>query len=188
VAYSFFCTFFCTFGKYDACPSSLTFDFPAEEEGLQLDRTDLVLLPCKLDLRGDRIPTCTSAKFEIWNENGKKYSGAYQCISGSFENYLDAIQPSGHGSGGDKFTYKVLKTDMGHVRITGSKNSACDNAPYLVSPSCKEQQQTSPFIGVKATFDEHFGATASTPMGSGGNATGFIKWDLPSPPPPTTVK
>ncbi len=89
--------------EYDACPQYLTFNFftsdltnlapPIDVDGagatIKFGKTDLTLVPCKQDLRQDRVPTCTKAKFDIWNENETKYTGAYQCLKCWFEGYLN---------------------------------------------------------------------------------------------------
>ncbi len=85
-------------GAYDACPQYLAFNFfsvgssinlPEEGGNATFVNTDLTLVPCIQDLRQDRVPTCTKAKFDIWNENETKYTGAYQCFKCWFEGYLD---------------------------------------------------------------------------------------------------
>ncbi len=81
--------------------------------------TDLTLVPCIQDLRQDRVPTCTKAKFDIWNENETKYTGAYQCLKCWFEGYLGDIGSYTIGYGGEKFWYKNLHTTAGRFRVEG---------------------------------------------------------------------
>jgi hypothetical protein len=179
-------------GGYDACPANLIFDFAAlgasvDQAFIKFDHTRIALLPCKQDLRSaERSPTCTSMKvLEIRDENAMKHgssSSVFQCLKDRFENYLDAIQPANHGKGGDNFSVSSLGTTMGSFKTAGSKSSFCDNGPYLVDPGCKGHQQASPFVGLLTTqseFNGRKGVAATIPKGSGGDGTGYIKWNLP---------
>jgi hypothetical protein len=185
---------------YDACPQYLMFNFfsyaPTKDVGVdgegqtvRFNKTDLTLVPCKQDLRQDRIPTCTKAKFDIWNENETKYTGAYQCFKCWFEGYLNeigtALDPNGKASGigGEKFTYEGLHTMMGRMRVTGVKSTVCNN----IFATCKEQVN-SPLLGITST-QIFFGLgakselTAATGVGAGTGEASHILWD-PSVLPP----
>jgi len=82
-------------GTYDACPAYLIYNFFAarggEPESLTqyVDDSYIALSPCYQDLRQDRLPTCTKAKFDIWNENERKLTGTYHCVKCWFEGDLD---------------------------------------------------------------------------------------------------
>jgi hypothetical protein len=83
-------------GTYDACPAYLIYNFFAEDgnvtkvtPGTYFDDSYLALSPCYQDLRQDRLPTCTKAKFDIWNENERKLTGTYHCVKCWFEGDLD---------------------------------------------------------------------------------------------------
>jgi len=121
---------------YDACPLYLVANFIPEGASLAPAKPDLTLWPCKQDLRQDRIPTCTKAKFDIWNENEVKFTGAYQCFKCFFEGYLTDIGYKvtdrqkfmayrGPGYGGDKFSRLVLQTDIARFRVQGVYSSVC---------------------------------------------------------------
>ncbi len=190
---------------YDACPQYLLFNFFAIGSSIDLDgggsatfaETDLTLVPCFQDLRQDRVPTCTKAKFDIWNENETKYTGAYRCIKCWFEGYLDqiAVQKPGKGFGGEKFVYRNLHTTIGRFRVTGVASTVC--AKVFKTPDtvygpgvdvCTGGQIDSPLLGlinteirfVAAPFDALAGTTPAT-AGAGIPAT--IKWDTQSEPP-----
>ena len=66
---------------YDMCPKYLIanfvtgYDTVRDPSPLPAVKPDLTLWPCKQDLRQDRIPTCTKAKFDIWNEHEVKFTG-----------------------------------------------------------------------------------------------------------------
>jgi hypothetical protein len=148
---------------YDACPKYLLANFFAnqrlEANGRQqpidlsngsaffyVNKTDLTIVPCIQDLRQDRIPTCTKIKFDIWNENETKYTGAYQCIKCWYEGYLDRIGQTAGGYGGEKFTWPYLHTTVGRFRAEGIPSTVCNG----VYPQCREQIK-SPLLGVIAT-------------------------------------
>ncbi len=200
---------------YDACPQYLIFNFfsfaPTKEvaidgEGqtVKFNKTDLTLVPCKQDLRQDRIPTCTKAKFDIWNENETKYTGAYQCFKCWFEGYLNEIGTildpnSGRatGFGGEKFTFSGLHTLMGRMRATGVSSTVCANifkTPNTVygpgADKCKSQV-TSPLLGITSTqifFTGKSELTAATGVGAGSGEVSHILWDPQGLPPEAPAK
>jgi hypothetical protein len=195
--------------QYDACPQYLLANFfsyaptnPVEVDGqgqvIRFNKTDLTMVPCKQDLRQDRVPTCTKAKFDIWNENETKYTGAYQCFKCWFEGYLNEIgtildinSKKATGFGGEKFTYAGLHTAMGRVRASGVASTVCNNVfmtaskPGPIPPAapgvdrCKSQV-SSPLIGITTTQIRFTGKdelTAATTVGSGTGELSHILWD-----------
>lgn len=159
-------------GGYDACPQYLVTDFVSTGSPFALDGktvygvdTDLTVVPCKQDLRQDRIPTYTKLKYDIWNEDEVKYTGAYQCIKCWFEGYLHHSQ-----NGGEKFTYEGLHTSKGRLRITGVASTVC------VPPA-----KPSPLLGI--VFKKFYfpcGSlveSATNTNTAGYDGTGFILWD-----------
>jgi len=185
-------------GAYDACPQFLSTDFIAKGGVFPMDgwweggrvlfalETDLTLVPCKQDLRQDRIPTVTKAKYDIWNEDEVKYTGAYQCFKCFFEGVLGDNTPLGYGH--EKFTADALHSAKGRLRIQGIKSTVC---PYSVD---------SPLLGVSAKTFVNFGdkKTQGDQMPSyfqggsnlntaGADPTGFILYDpageVPESPP-----
>jgi len=156
---------------YDACPQYLLFNFPAVGADFGFfNNVDLTLVPCKQDLRQDRKPTFTKAKFDIWNENETKYTGAYQCIKCWFESYLDKIQV-----GAKKFTFTELHTTMGRFRVQGVASTVC--TPVALA---------SPLVGVSAEliafgFEKVDAVAGTTPNSAGTDPTGFILWDVNNP-------
>lgn len=119
---------------YDACPQYLLFNFFSRDSAINLPddggsatfiNSSLTLVPCHQDLRQDRVPTCTKAKFDIWSENEVKYTGTYQCVKCWFEGYLGDIGSTSGGYGGSKFTYKNLHTLVGRFRVQGMASNTC---------------------------------------------------------------
>jgi len=190
-------------GGYDACPQYLVTNFvPADLQDDGFIKPDLTLVPCKQDLRQDRVPTCTKAKFDIWNENETKFTGAYRCIKCWYEGFLDEIGAP-YGYGGDKFTYFVLKTYAARFRVTGVASSVCVNkfkTPDTVyapgKDKCTGGQVASPLLGLMlyatplALVGADGGAPAPllpwaayTPHTAGADGTGFVLWDTQAEPP-----
>jgi hypothetical protein len=174
-------------GGYDACPQMLLFDFFAKGTSINLPKdggfatfvnTDLTLVPCIQDLRQDRVPTCTKAKFDIWNENETKYTGAYQCLKCWFEGYLGDIGLTTYGGvGGEKFWYKNLHSTAGRFRVEGVSSTVCNG----VFPTCR-QQVVSPLLGlisteIKFTSDPFDSLAGGTPSTAGTGASVTIQWD-----------
>lgn len=135
---------------YDACPLYLVFNFIPENGTLAPLplRPDLTLWPCRQDLRQDRTPTCTKAKYDIWNENEVKFTGTYQCLKCFWEGFLSDIgeynrlgkpavgsdnalkrkkfmEDRGPGYGGTKFTDAVLRTASARARVQGIYSTVC---------------------------------------------------------------
>lgn len=164
---------------YDACPQYLVFNFAPENSNLATPyRPDLTLWPCRQDLRQDRIPTCTKAKFDIWNENEVKFTGTYQCFKCFFEGFLTDIGKStsvkqkfmaarGPGYGGTKFDYGVLNTDSARARVQGVYSTVCQNSQNpqgTAVPKTRAGNVGCPFIGT-ANFTAAWGTpTTITPL------------------------
>jgi hypothetical protein len=175
---------------YDACPSYLLFNFFADgavvssEVGtFGVSRNDLTLVPCHQDLRQDRQPSCTKAKFDIWNENEVKYTGAYQCIKCWFEGYLAEIGSYPGGYGGEKFTYRSLHTRAARVRVLPSASTVCTGYPCT--------QKAIPMLGL-LSYDLYFFATGvTTTVGNTATTAGIwnatpapeVLWDYQDAPP-----
>jgi hypothetical protein len=137
--------------EYDYCPGYLVYNFfsldgtPGGTATFGL--TTLALSPCQQDVRQDKTPVCGKAKFDIWNENEIKFTGAYQCVKCWFEGVLSEIgtvkwpscdlkYPSpgyaldvnkckNTGVGGAKFTEGTLHTDLGRFRVSPDTWPAC---------------------------------------------------------------
>lgn len=168
--------------EYDACPAYLVYNFFAEgaqADGADFGETTLTLAPCQQDLRQDKAPVCGKAKFDIWNENEGKLTGAYQCVKCWFEGVLSDIgidvwdkcdltsiangKCKKTGVGGNKFTYDVLHTDLGRFRVTADTWPACKGVfsklgqdgktPVDVCADTANQFKT-PFLGVRLTSVE----------------------------------
>jgi len=187
-------------GAYDACPQYLVSNFvPANILGRDggYINPDLTLVPCKQDLRQDRTPTCTKAKFDIWNENETKFTGAYRCIKCWYEGFLNEIGPP-FGYGGEKFEVFVLKTFAARFRVTGVASSVCVNkfkTPDTVyapgKDKCTGGQVASPLLGVMLygeQFENSLGSeilpfAGYTPHTAGADGSGFVLWDTQAEPP-----
>jgi len=181
---------------YDACPQYLVENFIAQQEGPPEFEPTLALVPCKQDLRQDRTPTCTKAKFDVWNENETKYTGAYRCIKCWFEGELGEIATytagNGYGYGTDKFTKAGLHTWLARFRVTGVSSTVCAKKFLKTDGTDKcTAQVASPLIGVLWHEFELVGQPANTfgitPHTAGYDGTGFVLWDPQGEPPPAAA-
>ena len=187
-------------GTYDMCPKYLVTNFITGFDSTLIPNTkpDLTLWPCRQDLRQDRIPTCTKAKFDIWNEHEVKFTGAYQCFKCFFEGFLDQIGDKtgylysrGPGFGGEKFTGDTLRTATARLRVQGVRSTVCDgNIAGTSNPKTKGcagvNSVNTPLLGVLL-----YGTDVSAPpssiyispqaghalMGAGYDDSGFISWN-----------
>ena len=206
--------------SYDACPQYLVTDFIAATDNETQSilpsppfyRPDLSLWPCIQDLRQDRTPTCTKAKFDVWNANEIKFTGAYQCLKCFYEGFLDEIGRKNHvahfsdgdntqrgpGFGWDKFVRNALRTDVARFRVQGVASTVCDNK-IRGCPSGPGVTKATPFLGVLLYAEDLVGATVnnakivapltgSTLFGAGLDNTGSILWDFDALPPQAPKK
>ena len=183
-------------GGYDACPEYLLGTFVAQrdamhagtQDGLEPFGSDLTLVPCKQDLRQDRIPTYTKAEFDIWNEDEVKSTGAYMCFKCWLETTLEPHPYYSAGAGTwknfDKFGIASLHTDMGFFRVTGVFSTACKatdwyaNFPYPYF--LPYTTVATPLIGLISTnllFPVDRAIVGTTLNTAGFDGTGFVKWD-----------
>jgi len=206
-------------GHYDACPAYLVTNFSPGDidfDDFQLTEDtfpDLTLWPCKQDLTQDRKPTCTKAKFDIWNANETKFTGAYKCIKCWFEGILDGITypvTDNHdnfspiapsvtdkfvGYGGEKFSIFSLKTAAARFRVTGQSSTVCK------SSLCTDGQTVSPFLGLMLYLEGEYRGPFTKPVAGYTLATagfadgstaalsaGFIKWDASGSTPEKPVR
>jgi len=181
-------------GGYDACPQYLVENFISSRQAEAMGREPYVaLVPCKQDLRQDRYPTCTKAKYDVWNENETKYTGAHRCIKCWFEGALDQIDVytpgNGFGYGADKFTWTGLHTFLARFRVTGVASTVCVRK-FLngVNDRCTlpgqpiAGQVNSPLLGVLYHDIRYDGLPpmliGTTPHTAGADGSGFVLWDV----------
>jgi hypothetical protein len=197
--------------QYDYCPGYLVYNFFSKGASLttagpSFGDSTLALAPCMQDLRQDRSPICAKAKFDVWNENENKLTGAYQCIKCWFEGVLTEIGTQTWdgcdlptckytGVGGTKFAKGTLKTNMGRFRVSPDTFNACANVfkqydlddDSVVNLCPPENWVKTPFLGVLLTDVKVDAATgaANAWAGKTGTTAGTyttsptpeIKWD-----------
>jgi hypothetical protein len=174
--------------EYDYCPAYLVYNFfagpslpdYASADGAIFGDTTLTLAPCQQDLRQDKTPVCGKAKFDVWNQNEIKFTGAYQCVKCWYEGVLSKIGATGDkwvscdlanllptpgkckatGVGGSKFTIGVIHTDFGRFRVTPDTWPACkgvfakigqDGKTVVDVCAATADQYKTPFLGVRLT-------------------------------------
>jgi len=183
--------------EYDYCPAYLVYNFFGEDtyaDGAYFGSTVLTLSPCQQDLRQDKTPVCGKAKFDIWNENEGKLTGAYQCVKCWFEGVLSEIGsqtwpscdlvPSTKckktGYKGWLFTWDYLHTTLGRFRVTPDTWVACKGVFAKLGQDYKTvvdvcepaaNQYKTPFVGVRLTnvgigqYDDAWAGTTGTGAG-----------------------
>lgn len=81
--------------------------------------TDLTLHPVVADLRQDSFgPVTTKAKFDIWNEDERSFSGTTRCITCWDQTLLSQY--------GNPNNFINLQADKGKARIDGIRSDVCD--------------------------------------------------------------
>ncbi|ABA57483.1 hypothetical protein Noc_0973 [Nitrosococcus oceani ATCC 19707] len=167
--------------EYEACPKKLIGHFsPAETAlgGMQVHRNELTLASCNQDLTQDQQFHFTKLKFNVWNEQEAKYTGAYQCMDSWHQGLLDGVQNNGRN-----FTASSLKTDVARFKVRGMKSSVCERADNRKTFAIDESIVTEEagLLGVMATtygLGESDGlAEAGTTLHMLGQRDGFIAYD-----------
>jgi hypothetical protein len=121
------------------------------------------------------VPTCTKAKFDVWNEDEVKFTGAYQCFKCFLEVFLDEIGTNaknpnkfdtfgtfdntqrGPGFGWEKFTYFGLDTYVARLRVQGIASTVCDGK---IRGCGSTKTVNTPLLGV-LLYAQEFGLPAS---------------------------
>ncbi|NNM25164.1 MAG: hypothetical protein HKO59_04120, partial [Phycisphaerales bacterium] len=87
--------------------------------------TELTLLPLDLDVRQETSGVATTLmRFDVWNMNEVKLSGARRCVSCWDQVSLGVYDPPNH------FLLETLQTDHGVMRIDGTAAADCiDSTP-----------------------------------------------------------
>lgn len=179
---------------YDACPKYLITTFIPDDAPMGQQTgvyPSLTLWPCKQDLKQDRTPTFTKAKFDIWNWNEVKFTGAYKCIKCFFEGYLAKINTqgsygSGAGFGEEKFTVDKLNVYnsydyVARLRIQGVGSTA--KVCQYPAPYTGQAALFSPLLGVMLYGENDTYPTPIEPVagyglyGAGTDTSGQILFD-----------
>jgi len=199
--------------SFDLCHKYLVtnfvpFDNNATPEGTIAPWTtyapDLTLWPCKQDLRQDRVPTFTKAKFDIWRWNETKLTGSYQCFKCFFEGFLHAIgDPLNEEYYGDYIYKSKMTADQKQYRGPGANGTnflasvigfADDNLPPIArmritgvksDPVCGVSTVATGLLGVlvygnpAGTAPFIYAEAAHTLHGAGWTTTpGWVKIDV----------
>jgi hypothetical protein len=170
--------------EFDTCPQYLIGRFspagaPAEGAPTVAGHR-LAIMGCRLNLNWDGQPVWTRLQFDVWNEDGVKFTGASECSDGwhettftqgtvavgglarginGFEDGLDAQ--------GDNFALATLGTYAARYRVEGVQSSQCENANI--------KTRAVGLLGVQSTFLQ--GKAVGTTLASVGTLTGRIVWD-----------
>jgi hypothetical protein len=131
---------------------------------------DLTLLPVGVDLRQENEgPSITKAKFDIWNQDERRFSGTERCVSCWDQTLLSRYDAPNH------FLIHNLHTDKGRARIDGVGSALCEGS--LAHPLLGLAIKVITFPG----RPPQIARSAVVPRGSGAEAA-TIKYDLvPTP-------
>ncbi|MCP3905542.1 MAG: hypothetical protein GY715_18100 [Planctomycetes bacterium] len=162
--------------------------------------TDLTILPVGADLRQETDgPLTTKAKFDVWNMNEVKFSGAHRCVTCWDQRLFSDYEQPNH------FLLQNLQTDHGKARIDGLESQYCDvdvdpnDGVFPPADPADPQPGEShhpddvvsfdaPLLGVVArhlSFEggSKHGAAAVSLAGMGHDDTGTFRYDMVGAPP-----
>lgn len=125
--------------------------------------TRLTLASCSLDLKQDWQPIYTKLKFDVWNEDEVKFTGAFECADSWHEtDFGDSLD-----SGAQDFSLSALGTYAARYRAQAISSTQCTGSvPVgLVAVQSSERQVTGRSV------------TIGSPLAGAGKITGRIDWD-----------
>jgi hypothetical protein len=147
--------------------------------------TDLTLHPVSADLRQDTYgPVTTKAKFDIWNQNERRFSGTTRCITCWDQTLLSSYDAPNH------FLIQYLQTDKGKARIDGMASDVCDhhcdNTASFDGWDGRICSQDAALLGVVSkvlTFEaKNRKARSGRSLVGMGTQPAVVSWDIISPP------
>jgi hypothetical protein len=144
-----------------------------------ISTTDLTLHIVTTDLRQNgNGPRRTKAKFDVWNQNELKFSGAERCITCWYQALLDTWAPLAN-----HFTRPNLQTNVGKARINGEASEVVCG----LGPPASTAESLLGVIMTLLVFDGTRFAEAGTNLHGLGfeNATIWYDQQTGEPPPGT---
>jgi hypothetical protein len=151
--------------EYDQCPLFQIAQFspanpytnpnpvpPLPASAIQVVSNRLAVAGCNLNLNQDFIPVFTKLEFEVWNEDERKFTGAFECADSWHETeFTAAPTPTSGGAidaGAQNFQWATLQTYSARYRMRGVASTQCPQSQNVgllgVQSSLKD-------LGVQAT-------------------------------------
>jgi len=123
--------------QYDQCPEYLIGQFTPNGTPTAANRPTVVsqrlaVAACRLDLRQDWVLVYTKLKFDVWNEDEVRFTGAFECADSWHETQFTAgVLPVGTGAIGEidaaaqNFQFSTLQTYSARYRVRGVASDRC---------------------------------------------------------------
>jgi hypothetical protein len=167
--------------EYDAAFDTLLFDFDGSgttriinNSSVVSHDSDLTLLLLDRDFReGGFDPVVTTARYDIWNMNERRFSGTQHPVECWHQRLLSRYAPP------NNFLRMNLQTDHGKARINGVTGEQCDDPNHLPAPMLGIVRQ-------RLVFSASTGvASAASSLVGEGCEDGAFLYDVPDDLPPT---
>jgi hypothetical protein len=150
--------------EYDQCPQYLMGQFTPE--GIPLAQVPsaafpviwnrLALTGCFLNLNQDWSPVFTKLEFEVWNEDERKFTGAFECADTWHETKFNASPTARSGgwvdSGAQVFQFATLGTYSARWRVHAEQSAQCERPATTNPPSPAIATQPTGLLGVQSTL------------------------------------
>ncbi|KFI20211.1 hypothetical protein IB75_03640 [Nitrosococcus oceani C-27] len=155
--------------EYEACPKKLIGQFSpagASVGDVQVRHNELTIASCNQDLTQDQQFHFTKLKFNVWNEQEVKLTGAYQCIDSWHQLLLSDVQNNGRN-------FSAFGTNVARFKVKGMKSSVCErpDAPRTAFVDESITTEDAGIVGVLSTT-YGFGGGIIIPVEDGDNGNG----------------
>jgi hypothetical protein len=155
---------------YNTCPKYLIGNFrPFNPDPVD---TQLTVSSCTQDVRQDNAIHTTKLKFDVWNGNETKFTGAWECMDSWHEVWLRDGE-GGIDRAGQNFHSNVLGTEIASYRVNGIASSQCNaaTAPWYT------QSEAVGLVGVQLTNINYGDNYELEELHGSGALSGSIAWD-----------
>ncbi|ADJ29211.1 hypothetical protein [Nitrosococcus watsonii] len=146
--------------EYEACPKKLIGHFsPAGTSvgNLHVRQNELTIASCNQDLSQDQQFHFTKLKFNVWNEQEVKLTGAYQCIDSWHQLLLSGVQNNGRN-------FSASGTNVARFKVKGVKSSVCERPDAPRTPFVDESIVTED-AGIMGVLATTYGFGKGIPLG-----------------------
>lgn len=168
--------------QYDQCPEYLVGQFTPTGATNPLGRPAVVsqrlaVTACRLDLRQDWVLVYTKLKFDVWNEDEVRFTGAFDCADSWHETQFTAdVLPVGAGAvaaidaAAQNFQFSTLQTYAARYRVRGVASDRCPVDDARIAP-----------VGLLGVHSVQLGGGLNdmigTTLAGAGKTSDVIRWD-----------
>ncbi|MGE3840175.1 MAG: hypothetical protein AB7I50_01175 [Vicinamibacterales bacterium] len=172
--------------QYDQCPEYLIGQFtpngaPGAAGPIRVQAQRLAVTACQLDLRQDWVLRLTKLKFDVWNEDEVRFTGAYDCADSWHETeFTDGLSVApntttltgiaGIDAAAQNFQFSTLQTFSARYRVRGIASDRCADPDTRIIPVGLLGVHSARLVG-------GLGDMIGTTLAGAGKTSDIIRWD-----------